>query len=577
MNIQSKFLAPRKNQPAHILLLALVLLMLAASAHAGSPPHVVWERALGERTTGAGTLLGAFKTTSGGLLIARTHADRAGGPLQPLREWCHVHVFNASGEETTNTLMGHFRDPFSYYSAGNAVAMMDTRDGGYFYVDNYVWPDYNFALQETYKEIIQKFDGAFNLQWHYVNPPDFGQWKRADYIHDLLEPTSGTCVAVGNLGQTRPGPNPTNPIFEDFVYVFCAKNGTPTWYRTFLVGTQTQMPPLGDLLPGRSEKRHSLAPAPNGDFYAAGYTCAPSNSYVARLSDKGEERWLVRPKPTGCSLRWLKNPSESEILVAGDSQYTTGTKGAWAAVYREDGSMAWSREYPQIKPLAFDSYADGGFVLAGSVPHPRDYDRISSYPLIVRMDREGREIWRREISSEDFYRFNGCVGLPDGGCIVVGPDSPENIHFASVLCLDDQGQVRWKRKFGQQFMGASFQGVHRFPNGEILLIGDMGYKPASEGGIAEMHVYLVKLAAERAAGKVWERYADAREEPGANSAAQGPPSGSGGPAGGGGPRNPLVWIASLAGGGAVLLIVIVCAARVRRAGKSGPRLAPPVL
>jgi len=557
MRIQRKDLAPGRDPPRRVSVFC-ILLALVASAHGGAPPRVVWERPLAEKNTGS--FLGAFKTTSGGLLIARRHTDRAGGPLQPLRDWCHVHVFNASGEETTHTLMGHFTNPGSYYSAGNAVAMMDTQDGGYFYVDNYVWPDYNFALQETYKEILQKFDGRFNLQWYYVNPPDFGQWKRADYIHDVLEPTSGTCVAVGNLGQTRPGPNPTNPIFEDFVYVFCAKNGTPTWYRTFLVGTQTQMPPLGDLLPGRCEKRHSLAPAPNGDFYAAGYTCTPSNSYVARLSDKGEERWLVRPKPTGCNLRWLKRTSELKILVAGDCQYTTGTKGAWAAVYRADGSLAWSRDYPQVKPLAFDSYADGGFVIAGAVPHPYDYDRISSYPLIVRMDREGREIWRKEISSEDFYRFHACASLPDSGCVVVGP-GPENMHFPSVAFLDGKGEVTWKRKFGQQFLGGDFDRVHRFPNGEILLIGYVVDKLAPGQEFGDYYIYLVKLATEKTAGKEWERYADAREKPGANSAAQAPPSGSGAPAGGGGPRNTLVWIAALAGGGAVSLLLFLRASR----------------
>jgi len=568
-----KTIEPGRDSARFFLLLS-ILLAVVASAHAGAPPRVVWERPLAEKNAGA--FIGAFKTTSGGLLIARTHIDRTFD--QSAREWCHVHVFNASGEETTNTLMGHFRDPFSYYSAGNAVAMMDTRDGGYFYVDNYVWPDYNFALQETYKEILQKFDGRFNLQWHYVNPPDFGQWKRADYIHDLLEPTSGTYVAVGNMGQTRPGPNPTNPIFEDFVYVFCAKNGTPTWYRTFLVGTQTQMPPLGDLLPGRCEKRHSLAPAPNGDFYAAGYTCTPSNSYVARLSDKGEERWLVRPKPTGCNLRWLKRTSESEILVAGDSQYTTGTKGAWAAVYRADGSLAWTQDYPQIKPLAFDSYADGGFVIAGAVPHPYDYDRISTYPLILRTDNAGREIWRREISSDDFYRFNACVALPDGGCAVVGPDSPANIHLASVLFSDGKGQVSWKRKFGQGFLGGSFDQIHRFPNGEILLIGNMTSKPAPGQELGDYYIYLVKLAAEKTAGREWDRYANARDDPGANATAvQAPPPGGGGPAGGGGPRNLLVWIAVLAGGGALLLIAILRSVRARRAGKPGPRLIPPVL
>ena len=554
---------------ARLLFLVPVLLAFIPSAHADGP-RTVWERTLGVFEE-ADRLLCAQATSSGGLLLARTHQDPADGPLQPPREWCHVHVFNASGEETTNTLMGHFRDPFSYYSAGKAVAMMDTRDGGYFYVDNYVWPDYNFALQETYKEIFQKFDGRFNLKWHYVNPPDAGVWRRMDYIHDLLEPTSGTYVAVGNMGQIRPGSPPPNAIYEDFVYLFCAKNQTPTWYRTFPVGTQNYIYQQVPLVWQDFYKRHSLAPAPNGDFYVAGYTWQPSNSYLARLSDKGEERWLVRPKPTGCNLRWLKRTSESKVLVAGDCQYTTGTKGAWAAVYRADGSMAWTQDYPQIKPLAFDFYADGGFVLAGTVPHPYDYDRISSYPLIVRMDNAGREIWRHALASEDFSFIHACLALDGGGAVVVGyVDS-----LASAVCLDGQGQTRWKKQSGQQATYANFRGGHKFPNGEILLIGQVS-QPIPGAEQNQYGVYLVKLAAERTAGREWDRYANAQDDPGV-AAAQGPPSGVGGPAGGGSPRNPLVWIAVLAGLGAVLLIVIVCAARARRAGKSGPRLIPPVL
>jgi len=472
--------------------------------------------------------------------------------------------------------MGHFRDPFSYYSAGNAVAMMDTRDGGYFYVDNYVWLDYNFALKETYKEILQKFDGEFNLKWHYVNPPDFGVWRRMDYIHDLLEPTSGTYVAVGNMSQIRPGSPPPTAIYEDFMYLFCAKNGTPKWYRITSVGTQThvleQLPSFGDTF----YKRHSLAPAPNGDFYVAGYTWQPNNSYLARLSDEGEERWLVRPKPTGYSLRWLKRTSESNVLIAGGCPTTTASIGGWAAVHRADGSLAWTQEYPQIQPRALDNYPDGGFVLAGAIPDPAD--NISP-PRVVRMGSAGQELWRQTLPQEDFYQINGCIALGDGGCLVVGRDSPTSRSLASAVRLDGQGKVHWKKKFGQQFLWSCFQAVHRFPNGEILLIGTgrARYDDMEEGIIWGASIYLVKLAAERTAGKEWERYANAQDDPGTSAAAQAPPSGEGGPAGGGGPRNLLVWIAALAGLGAVLLIVLLRAARVRRAGKSGPRLAPPVL
>jgi hypothetical protein len=146
-----------------------------------------------------------------------------------------------------------------------------------------------------------------------------------------------------------------------------------------------------------------------------------------------------------------------------------------------------------------------------------------------------------------------------------------------VVCLDGQGQVRWSGKYGQQFLSAHFMDVHQFPNGEVLLIGNANKPfPGKEYGV--LHLYLVKLASEKTAGKEWDRYADTRDDPGTSAAAaQAPPSGSGAPAGGGGPRNHLVWIAVLAGVGAVLLAVLLRAARVRRAGKSGPRLAPPVL
>jgi hypothetical protein len=560
MNTQLSFSVSGRNL-ARYLPFACLLLALLVPAQAGSPQGVVWERTIGDEVNDRYVrLLRLDATTSGGLLLARTQLDPADGPLQPPREWCHVHVFNASGEETTNTLMGHFRDPFSYYSAGNAVAMMDTRDGGYFYVDNYVWPDYNFALQETYKEIIQKFDGGFNLQWHYVNPPDFGQWKRADYIHDVLEPTSGTYLAVGNMGQTRAGTPPPTVIYEDFVYLFCAKKGTPAWYRTFPVGTQTGIVP--GVYPGYSKKRHSLAPATNGDFYVAGYTYQPPNSYIARLSDKGEERWLVRPKPTDYSLRWLQRTSESKVLVAGERFVPKKSEivGSWAAVYREDGSMAWTQEYPQIEARAFDSYPGGGFLLAGAIPDADDNN--TSYPRVVRMDNAGKELWRQTLPQDDFWEINGCIALKDGGCLLVGIDRPTSGCLGSVVCLDGQGQVRWRGKYGQQFLSAHFTDVHQFPNGEILLIGDAKKPvPGKESGV--LHVYLVKLAAERAAGKEWDRYADAPEESGANAAGtqQGPPSGSGGPAGGGGPRNPLVWIAALAGGGAVALLLFLRASR----------------
>jgi hypothetical protein len=125
--------------------------------------------------------------------------------------------------------------------------------------------------------------------------------------------------------------------------------------------------------------------------------------------------------------------------------------------------------------------------------------------------------------------------------------------------------VHWKKKFGQQFLWSCFQAVHRFPNGEILLIGTgrARYDDMEEGIIWGASIYLVKLAAERTAGKEWDRYADAREEPGSDATGtqEGPPSGGRGSAGGGGPRNLLVWIAVLAGGGAVALLLFLRAGR----------------
>jgi len=113
-------------------------------------------------------------------------------------------------------------------------------------------------------------------------------------------------------------------------------------------------------------------------------------------------------------------PAGDGYLFLGHSQPAGEDRRRLFAVRTaRDGTPLWERIVEggdSISPLYIEAAADGGFVVAGGIGRGDDSDL-----LVMKLDGEGRELWRRTIGTPAADDVNhGLALLPNGDIVVVG-------------------------------------------------------------------------------------------------------------------------------------------------------------
>ncbi|HKR24849.1 MAG TPA: hypothetical protein VJS15_06285, partial [Allosphingosinicella sp.] len=160
--------------------------------------------------------------------------------------------------------------------------------------------------------------------------------------------------------------------------------------------------------------------APDGDgLVFAGFT--------TRIGAGGIDAFVLRASPAGEVMRERAfggagydrftdlAPAAGGFVFIGHSQRAGEDKRRLLAVRTRGNGVAWERvvEGPEtISPLYVEPAGDGGFIVAGGIG-----DDI----LVMKLDGEGRELWRRAVGTPGADDVNhGLAVLPNGTIVVVG-------------------------------------------------------------------------------------------------------------------------------------------------------------
>jgi hypothetical protein len=300
--------------------------------------------------------------------------------------------------------------------------------------------------------------------------------SQRDFAKTLVPRDDGGLLVVGGTrsGIRRPAGAPEAP-FNAWLLSFDADGGL-LWQRTY----GGSVPTTADVV---SRQRD------DGGYLLFGQTRSPEDPlkrqrWLLRVGPDGEEIWsrilglgfLAAPRPNG--LEVLAG-QDSPNLIGLHFPRTSPEVEWWLAQVSWTGEVDWSwtlrfrpREmYADVDSLRTSSVrpaGDGGYLLGGDLRSRRT--RIA---WIMKVDVEGRLVWRRVFDAGGGP--HGAIVLPlrDGGAYLVGETIDESMHgsfWAARLAVD--GEVAWQRTFMQGTPYAATLG-----RGERLVIAGIARHP----------------------------------------------------------------------------------------------------
>jgi hypothetical protein len=189
--------------------------------------------------------------------------------------------------------------------------------------------------------------------------------------------------------------------------------------------------------------------------------------------------------------------SDGGFVAVGSATDAAGNTGGLLLRLDGDGAVVWMRTLgPSGSNMAslnsVQPRDDGGLVAAGDFAvFDQDGNQVTSV-LAVRLDADGRLIWRRAFNGTDpsgstygSQRTFSILQSSDGGYVVAGAWRNTFVQDACckgalLLKLDARGRILWQRAYGGGVdctfgrcvsIGAIANSVRPGPNGRLLLTG----------------------------------------------------------------------------------------------------------
>lgn len=229
---------------------------------------------------------------------------------------------------------------------------------------------------------------------------------------------------------------------------------------------------LGD--DGQGEVATSVIELEGGGFLVAGYDYGRSDSIsewdalVMRISPDGQEVWRRSSDRSGSEYAWVvREAGDNQYVVVGTWESEDGDTDGYMQGIDADGNELWFRTYGGEKEeilWAAETIPDGGFLLAGQT-NSEGAGGLDFY--IVRTDSDGDVLWSKAFGTSVTDRAFGIGLTPDGGALVAGftgaSKSTMNFFF---LRINKDGRELWRRTIS----GDRFDVAH-----DVLTLEDGGF------------------------------------------------------------------------------------------------------
>lgn len=253
----------------------------------------------------------------------------------------------------------------------------------------------------------------------------------------------------------------------------------------YFVRSLTPLPDQGLLVAGDWLRVGSAADGPTSPFRKV---------FIQSHREDGAMSWNLSLNAQGSAeFAQLGQDAETGDLIAvGRSWPAEGHPDMFAVRISESGRVRWLREYREQGTQQANAVAviDGdGAVIAGSTIPLRD---VPAEPdgLLVRIDADGREVWRYQTDTTAHTSFTDVAVHADGRIAVAGrtySGSESDVASATsdiiLLTFSSAGELLWQEQFGSDDADVPFRLVLDADANLVLLGSTAGALGASSGSV----------------------------------------------------------------------------------------------
>ena len=256
-----------------------------------------------------------------------------------------------------------------------------------------------------------------------------------------------------------------------------------------------------------TQKNAMVLDAVNG-AYIGGWTRASSfasmNMILARVDRLGRLVWTrILVSPEWDRIQDLATDGQGGVFVGGrvggPSGAIDGTEDAYVARYDAQGNELWSRtfgtsEYESVEACASDG-AGGLFAVGPS----RGSFALPSMGIhsafIIRINGDGRELWRRGVTSDHNDHLQAAASDRRGGCYIGGGTTGNyagplvGVSDIIVAHFDAAGQELWRAQLGLTNKGSAVTSLAAHPDGGCVVSArSSGALGGSHEGFDDIHL-----------------------------------------------------------------------------------------
>ncbi len=217
------------------------------------------------------------------------------------------------------------------------------------------------------------------------------------------------------------------------------------------------------------EVGNSIIELKNGDYAIAGFSNSPGISsgntdmVLLKIDSNGNQKALYSyGNQSFPNHEWANDLielyDESIIMVGSRDRYNEGSKNILIIKINKNGKILWEKEILSEKNTNEVSYSisknkTGGIYVTSSISE--DETKNNYYPQIMKIDSFGNIDWVRnfESNSREYHQFRSSI-TKNGGLILVGSsiaNSPLGSKSdAFITRLDSNGSMVWTKAYGTE-------------------------------------------------------------------------------------------------------------------------------
>ncbi|MDX2285173.1 MAG: caspase family protein [Bacteroidia bacterium] len=214
----------------------------------------------------------------------------------------------------------------------------------------------------------------------------------------------------------------------------------------------------------------AVCAAPGGLTFAAGAGAA--GPWLTLLDAAGQARWTVSPGPPGAWVHSLLLTRDGNAVLCGTVPDSSGSTDAWICQTDRYGVLMWSRSYggpgrQEVRALV--QTRDGGFAAAGMTSQPANGPADL---WLLRLDAVGQLRWQQRYGGQAAEHAYSIAESADESLLLAGFQAQETPDRADPLLVrvDRNGRLIWRRALPAPGNGV-LEALAETPDGRIWAAG----------------------------------------------------------------------------------------------------------